>query len=322
MIHSERLLHIVLFGVLIFVAFFVSFSLTQAPSQAATGEVDVENVAPTVIGDPIVALGALGSEIYPDGIIDNLNAGATNRTIWVRGGVEDQNGFDDFYSVRVKLYRNDSACSSFDGNHCYANTTFGTCTLVPTGGSTIRGDYLCALPLRSWMDATDADAGADSDKHFILSVLVDDVDAASTTNTNRTFEVSSFVSVDIPSTIDFGTMSFNTSTTSATNVSQTLTNQGNVVQDITVSMTDSTMACSQSSTGIDRGNLRWSLTDVDYADSAEMTASTVDTEVNIAKRVSETVATTDSLFWNLFVPYGVEGTCSATITMMAKNGNL
>jgi hypothetical protein len=324
---NNQALHWILGAALMLVVVFVVGALLLAQSQAETAQVSIDNAVPTFVAAPVVSNTSQGSEAYAGspGTINNLTAGG-DRTIYIYGEVEDNNGQDDFSSISFSLNKTGTSCSSNgdnDPNHCYwnneANAGFGTCTFT-NDANPLRKDYECSVNLAAWTDATDADSGADSAKQFTLEVNVGD-GTTTATNSSRTFEVSSLASLSIPATVDFGTMALNTSTTSANNQAQVITQQGNVANDVKVSMTASEMNCSASTAGISRANMKWSLTDVDYGSATSITSSPVDTDIAVAKQLSPG-AVTKTLYWNLSVPYGVEGTCSSTVTMTAYNANL
>jgi hypothetical protein len=324
---NTKFLHGILGASLLLVTFFVVGTLLLYESQASEPEVEVGNEVPTFVADPVVATSSQGSEAYSGspGTINNLTAGS-DRTVYIYGVVEDLNGQDDFTAMDVGLYKTAITCAANgnnDPNNCYWNNDsdggVGACTFV-NNANTNRKDYECSFDLASWMDATDDNSGGDASNSWTLKVNVYD-ETATATNTNRTFEVSSLVSLNIGAVVDFGTLALNTSTTSASNYAQLHTQQGNIATDVKVSMTDATMNCSASTTGIDRENLRWALTDVDYGSGTAISSSPVDTDIAVAKRLTPS-APTKNLFWNISIPYGVEGTCSSTITMTAYNANL
>ena len=327
---NNQALHWILGASLLLIIVFVVGALLLAQSEAATGQVTITNALPTFVADPIISLNSQGVEAYAGSkaAISNLNAGG-DRTVYIYGKVEDNNGQDDFQSLEYVLKKTGTTCSQsdIDLNDCYYNSAVndgvGTCSFTDDANP-LRKAFECSVNLASWMDATGADSGADSAQSWVLEVTVGD-GGTPVTNSNRTFEVTSLSSLSIPASIDFGTMAHNTSTATATRPAgtiQTLTQQGNVANDVKVSMSQSEFGCSASTAGISRANLHWSLSDVDYnnADTA-ITNTAVDTNIAVAKQLTAT-ATTKALYWNLFVPYGVEGTCTSTITMTSFNANL
>jgi hypothetical protein len=324
---NNQALHWVLGAALLLIVVFVVGSLLMFQSQAETAQVLIENAVPTFVATPVVSNSSLGSEAYAGspGTINNLTAGG-NKAIYIYGEVEDNNGQDDFSAMSISLYKTGITCAANpnnDPNNCYwnnnSNSGVGTCTFT-NDANPLRKDYECTVNLAAWTDATDADSGADAGNQWYLKVTVGDGTTLAT-NTTRTFEVASLASLSIPATVDFGTMALNTSTTSANNQAQVITQQGNVANDVKVSMTDAEMNCSASTAGISRANMKWSLTDVDYGSATSITSSAVDTNLAVAKQLSAG-AVTKTLYWNLQVPYGVEGTCSTTVTMTAYNANL
>jgi hypothetical protein len=324
---NNQALHWVLGAALLLIVVFVVGALLLSNTMAATSQVEISNAAPTFVAAPVVSNTSQGVEAYSGspGTIGNLTAGG-DRTIYIYGEVEDNNGQDDFNAISISLYKTGITCAANpnnDPNNCYwnndSNAGVGTCTFT-NDANPLRKDYECSANLASWTDATDADAGSDAAKQWYLKVTVGD-GTTMATNTARTFEVSSLASLSIPATVDFGTMALNSVTTSANNQSQTITQQGNVANDVKVSMAGANMNCSASTAGIPRANLKWSVTDVSFDSGTAMTDTPVDTDLGVAKQISAS-AVTKPLYWNISIPYGVEGTCSSTVTMTAYNGNL
>jgi hypothetical protein len=324
---KDVLLHWALGLALIGIAIFVGMSLLLMDTEAATNQVSISNAAPTFVADPEIANTEEGTETYSSGTISNIISGSS-RDIYVKGQVEDLNGAEDIDYVKVNFYRSDTDCSSAtdrDMNTCYyrdATTDPLRCSYSSVEGNENRVAYTCRFTLYSWIDATDGDAGTDSDKHWVVSVYVEDDDGLNATSPSRTVEIASTTGLDIPTSISFGTMSINSQTT--TPVAQEITQQGNVAQDVTVRSSAAYFNCSNSTGGIPRENLHWSTNEVGWGSDGDTAISStiVDTDLAVGKRVHEFIAPTKELYWNIKIPSGVEGTCSSSVDVTAKNANL
>jgi hypothetical protein len=174
------------------------------------------------------------------------------------------------------------------------------------------------------MDATDAGAGADSSNNWIVSVAVNDGEGSTVSQASqRTLNVASALGLLPSPGIDFGTMSVGESTTTTTNVNQTVTNLGNVSQHVNVNMPDTAFTCPDSDVKIGRSDLKFRDTDGYYGNGdASITVTNQEAEIAVPKRTSEETAPTSTLYWGLSIPNGVEGTCTTLINMTGTNANL
>jgi len=310
---------------LLLIAVYVGGSLIFLQTQASTGEVVVENIGPTFVGSPEISTTIGGSEAYTSGTISNVIAGST-RDVFVKGQVQDLNGASDINFVKVKFYRNDATCNTIlnrDGNTCYYRdklTDPSRCSYSYLNEVTVQ--YTCKLTLFSWIDATDTTAGTDQDYYWVVDVYVEDDQGESDQDNSRSVEIASVTGLDIPPGIDFGTMAVDSQTSDP--ISQEITQQGNVIQDVTVLSGAEFFACSGSDIGIPIENLHWSTSQVGWGVEGDttITGDAYDTNLAVQKRVHEFIAPTKNLYWNLKIPDGVDGTCSATINVSAKNANI
>ena len=314
---QEAKIYRVLFAVALCVAvLFFMLTVVFLPTQAIDVDVEVGNSAPAFVGGPIFSETMYGDEIYAQNEVYNLRAGE-DANIYVRGVVQDSNGQSDIDYVNAYLYRSDldNTCAE-DGNNCYRMIG---CQLSDAPNP-LRQLYHCPLAMKYWMDATDTMAGSTYEAyHWQLEVVVVDIYGQSTTNTNRTLEVYSSVALDIPSTIDFGEMTLGSFTEYDENVEQTITQQGNVEQNVTVTAPDGKFFCEDGEIAIE--NLRWSLRDIgwDHNETTALSTKVVDTDLRVAKQTDDTTAPEKILYWNLSVPSGAGGSCSATVNILAKN---
>jgi hypothetical protein len=313
---AVQFIHFLLMSILVCLVSVFVFSGIYVTTHAIDAEVEVENTGPSFVSNPIFSVALRGSEIYSHNNINNLRFGE-EKDIYVWGTVQDQNGYTDIDYVKAYLYRSDldNTCPE-DGNKCYY---MYSCDITQ-GASEYQAIYSCPFSLKYWMDATDAMSGEDySDYYWQLEVVAVDLYGQSITNTSRTLEVYSSVSLDIPESIDFGSMSTGESTTRLTNVEQVITQYGNVEQNVTVTAPSGIFACESGDIPLD--HLKWSLSDVgyDHNQTTALSSEIVDTELRVQKQISEILAPTKTLYWNLSVPPGASGSCSVLIEILAKN---
>ncbi len=308
-------------GILLCVSsvFLVLSIVTYTYALELTASVTIANSAPEIVHGPIVSRERGGIERYSSGEISDLIVGG-EKYIYVEGIVEDLNGQGDISEVHAILHKNTltNSCSE-TGQKCIKNLG---CLLSPLM-DTERMAFSCKMVLPYFMDATDDHAGDEAGEHWIISVIAFDKKGALDIDQTREIEVRSLVGLNIPENISFGRRSMNTQTTSADNVSQVITKGGYVRQDFRVRMLGEGFTCSISELGIPRENMRWANTDIGYDDNgvSSMTEEFIDTDFGIEKRTHAT-GVTKPFYWNISIPYGVQGTCTASLDILAKNANL
>jgi hypothetical protein len=316
---SDKILHLIIGALLCVSVIFVSSSIWMMTQANSGVQVLVENMAPQIILGPVIAGQIGGVEVYSDNTLNNLISG-TSRIIYVEGLVQDLNGREDLANVTVVMHRSDnlSTCTE-SAEKCIKNTN----CLLTNVVNPYRKAFSCLLSLPYYMDATDDSAGPHSSLNWKVTAIVTDDNGAAAIDNSRAIEVRSLVSLDIPNTISFGDRDMNSVTTSSDNLAQTITQWGNVRQDLRVKMTTDGFFCTGSDIGIPRSSMKWALTDIgfDSPSSTAVASSYVDTNFAITKRTSS-AAVTKNFYWNLSIPYGVSGSCSATLDILAKNANL
>lgn len=308
-------------GALILIGIFVSILLVSVNSQAdsVTTQTTVTNVAPTV--DTLV-LKDNGSTVSSGGTL-SLNAGTTE-TVTITGTVSDDNGVGtsfasgDLADLEGELYLTSlgtAGCAggSTDNNGCYFTNGGGTCSLGSVVDSTTL-NYTCTFSMQYYADGTLTGATAPSDT-WTASVKVLD-DSTSNATSTQTFEVGTLLALSIPSTIDYGTLAREQSTTNTNNIEMSITQYGNDQADVEVSGT--TMTCSVVGT-ITAGQQKWSLTDLSAGAGGvtALTGSAVDTNFGLGYRTSDSTALTKTLYWGIIMPAVASGTCSGTNTITA-----
>jgi len=301
--------HTILGGALVCIGLFAVFSLVMIHSYAETTQVTIINFPPSVSSIIMSSTGTTDlTDDYSGGTINDLVAGST-KSVWVNGVVTDPNGEDDITTVDLVFYRDDKGTScGTDKNDCYKITE---CTFDTSYGTTDEASYSCPLDIYFFTDST-VGGGTATENHWVTSVTVQD--DATNSFSFITKEMGLLLALDIPSTIDFGTMALGAGTTNDTNIEQTITQQGNDVADVTLVMTDAEMSCSVRGS-VPRESIEWSATDSSYGDASshDLTGISTDTDIGVGYRTSDGTALTRKLYWNIKIPSsGVEGICSST----------
>jgi hypothetical protein len=307
---NSSFFHWLMGGALALIGLFVTASLVLINSQALQNvnmTANVPNSAPTI--DTVYASTAANGET------DNFGSGvvlvsASTKDVHINGHVSDANGYQDITTVSLVFYRsgvtNGSSCTA-DNNDCYQNAS---CTLSSGSGNT--EDYDCLVSLQFYTDGTDASSQYAA-QNWIAQVTVDDGTTTDVDST-KTVEVNTLLSLTIPD-IDFGNLTADTSTTADNNAEQTVTQAGNDSGDLEVSMTADGLTCATRGT-IPKANVKWSLTDVAYAEGASLTGSAVDTNFALAERTIDGTPKTKIMYWNIATGDS-EGACTGTVQMTA-----
>lgn len=297
------------------IAFFVVMALVLIQSQAVNVNtaVSIENVDPTVESIYFNDTAFVASDGYPGGTINTLVAGST-KTIYVNGVVEDLNGRDDIIGVALVFYRSSvsggSACAS-DKNQCYLDAVCDT----QTNADSSQYDYSCQIQLSYFIDSTSA-GGAYPFDNWVAEVSVSD--GVATGSDQETKEVQTLLALNVPSSVDFGTLSLGDETSSENNQAMVVTQRGNDEADVEVS-SSAAMSCTINGT-IPVANQQWSLTDIGYGASgtAALSGTPTDTNLYVDYQTDEATAPTETVYWNIAIPSGgVEGTCSGATTIAA-----
>lgn len=265
---------------------------------------------PTVESVFISASANAKTDAYSGGVINDLVAGST-RTIHINGVVQDLDGRDDISAVDVVFRRSGvtggSNCSA-DNNDCYI---LNGCTLTDNADMNQK-EYDCPLAIEFFADSTDS-GGRFPNENWIVEVTVTD-GISNTTDNSVTKEMQTLLALNIPTSINFGTLGLGEKTTNLNNVEYTVIQHGNDEADLQVSMSDSGLACSGRGE-IPRSNIEWALTNVGHSDTAsnDLTSSLTATNLNLPYKDQDSGNTQATLFWNIEIPpSGLEGTCSGS----------
>ncbi len=307
-------LHWILGAALILIGLFVTVSLVGTSSQADTvnTQTNVTNHSPTVEDVFINTSQWAFSDGFGSGTLNVVPGGA--ETIWINGNVRDQNGGGDIDDVSVEFYRTtmSTGCAP-DSNYCY--TANGCSTQNDTEGDLEVLEYSCTFNLDYWTDSTSTGGTAPSDD-WTTTVTVTDNAGSTGSDSSVTKEIGTTLSLDIPTTINFGTLSKGQKTTSLNNQTHVITQRGNDEADVEVSSA-SDMTCTNTGT-IPVANQEWSLTDEDHSDAsmADLSGSATDTNLGVGYKTSGDVS--KNLHWNIELPASdISGTCTGTVTVTA-----
>ena len=254
------------------------------------------------------------------GQIDDYSSGtitpnsSTIKTIHINGTVSDDDGESDIASVNTTFYKseisNQENCSE-DNNNCYKNSS---CSLSYVSSTTQK--YNCQIDLQYFIDSTD-ESGRFPNEHWITHIKVIDTLSASSTDNTTTKEIASVLSLNIPSTINYGTLNLGDQTTSENNIDTLIIQQGNTESDIMVS--GENMICSEIGS-IPLSNQKWSIGDIGYShpNATPLTSTPTLANIYVGYLDDDSGTSSKSLYWNIGIATSsLKGTCSSTSTITA-----
>ena len=305
----------------------VATVIIRSEAESVPASVLVPEAIPFVVS-ALTSNSAFGSEGYPDGIVNTLVSGGT-KTIYITGDVQDDNGQQDIAAVGIVFYRSGvdggSDCVENNANDCYV---MDHCDLTTSGIPTeTQQRYSCPVPLQYYADGTMA-GGEFPDENWIAAVTVADSTGGSFTDRSFVREMQTLLAVDLPSSVQYGTLSLGASTDESSEAEMFAGQLGNDEADIEVSYSTDpgsptyggTMDCVHTggSGSIPSGNQQWSLVPNHYGGSGSYGLTDVPAvaATNIGYRHGENP--TKPLYWNIRIPSsGVSGLCTGVITMSA-----
>jgi len=283
---------------LLVLALCFALGATKAFADTATGQVTLNNAAPSV------GTVTLWNQAGVDAAI-TLTAGSTV-TVTANVTVTDTNGGSDISSAAATLYHSTSTSAGADDENIHL--TNGTCTVgTPSGNDAVA---TCQFTMNymalggTWtanITATDASAATGSGTD------------ANTANDLAGLDVAE-------ANVNFGAMDLSTNSSSAQ--ATTVKNAGNVQIDSQFSGT--TYSCTSGTIPV--GNTRCSQSTGNYDSmSVDLTTSpATDAAFNLGVRgvaTSNGADSTKSEYWTIKIPAsGVGGSCSDTITIGAVAG--
>jgi hypothetical protein len=230
--------------------------------------------------------------------------------------VTDTNGCSEISSVTAQFSfasstsEADGSTCSYDSQTCYiahsctATTTGDTCD----GGGDTSVEYDCKFEI--WYPArpTDASSPGLSDAiWYVTATSSDGTDTGTATNTAETIDVTTLNSLDVTSSIGYGSVSAGADT-GGTNQSITHTNTGNTAIDNEISgdvMCTDYSTCAEDSFTQDQQ--KFDTSDVTYASLTNTLAATTSPatiELDLATTSSTSTNPTDTTFWGIAIPSG------------------
>lgn len=231
----------------------------------------------------------------------DLSAGST-KAITCNATFSDADGWANVSSVNATLW---DVAASAEGNADDSNDhyTNASCS-IGTNTSESDAPATCTFDLQYY-----ANNGT-----WTCKIRAYDAAASGTNQTNTT--INTLLALNIPSTINFGTMSLGDTSTNTTENETSVENYGNVLIDVDLSGDD--MSCSSGTIPV--GNIKYSDTDnTAYASMTALTTSATTLNLNVAQRTNG--VSTKTTYWKIQIPStGVGGSCTNTITFTAVAG--
>jgi hypothetical protein len=261
-------------------------SATGTIPQGTSTAYTVANATPTVSS----------VELNNEGDIYLIEGSVTSTQI--TGTISDNNGDADISTGTAKAYPTDvgaSGCTSQNDNTCYYNIS---CTLETASGDTSR-NATCTISI--WYHAnptgTSTPWAAETWKATLQGQ--DDNNATGTGETGVGIEMIPLAALDITTgEIAYGTLSPNQQRD--VNVTSTVAATGNCALDNNLSGTDMTGPDT-----ITVDNQKYATTTGSYGSTgAQLSTSTVEFELELAKTTNHTSTSTKNIYWGLNVPGG------------------
>ena len=285
-----------LFIVGVFIVLASIFSINQVLADTSSGNVSINNAAPTV--------GTVELLDSDAGTIQ-LTAASDTNSITCNATLTDNNGYSDIDSANATFFHSTSShTASDDKNVHYKNTS---CAL--TGGSGVNVLATCSINFEH--EATNGT--------WSCNMTIGDGSALGSNIDTNTIDTLAALEVT-EGEINFGSLSLGANSSSAQNI--TVINDGNIQIDSRFSGTNYT--CGIGSIAV--GNTRYNVTAGDYDNmSTDLTESAVtqtDFDLGIeGVATSEDTNSTKNEFWTIKIPTtGVGGSCNDTITVVAIAG--
>lgn len=250
---------------------------------------------------------------------------SSTTTFNITGLLADNNTCADISSATSSAYSTEigsSACTSQNDNNCYYNLSCGE--LETCGGGSDTNRYAtCTVDI--WYHANPTGTGTPWDSYSWESYIQakDDNAAYGEATSSAVVEMNDLLGIGVSTTV--ATLSFGSispgSDSGDIDATTTILATGNSALDTNLSgegLIDS------SSRMIDIQNQEYSTTTYDsYGSGADLTTSTVEFELELAKTTSRSSTSTSNIYWGLAVPAGtVAGTYQGTTTIAAVKDEL
>ncbi len=232
------------------------------------------------------------------------------------GTISDDNGSDDIATVQGKLYRSGVAnaenCTPND-NNCYADAD---CTLSNCAGTSCTAT--CTINMQFHTDPTDTGSSYAAQYWKGWLQATDDQSTTGTGDSTAEIEVLTLMTIEVTSSITYGTL---TAGGSRSDVTTVITNTGNTaITDLTLTgeqMCTDFPTCSGSL--ILPNQQQYSLSPFTYGTGSSLTATPTIVTVNITKPTSSPSNQSSTLYWGIEIPTGkVPGDYSGRTTVDAS----
>ena len=305
---SETQTHLFLGTCLFFTALFLCLSFVLYFSRAAsvTSRVTITGSAPHVVE---VHVNTVDSSSLSDATVITPTPGTT-KTVYVNGLITDAAGVPNISVMNATFARSGVTCAlsgvNDDNNDCYHQAA---CT-VGTENFVHQIPFSCSFAVAYYADATSG--GTYSAGNWIATAHVQNLEALSD-SASTTTEMNQLVAIDVPTTLDFGSLAPGESTTVDNNQAMLITQNGNVAVDVNVSGT--AMSCSILGS-IPQNDISYNLSDLSTGTAVTGSLVTL-TDFNLLTRTSDSTPMTKNLYWNLTVPLGASGSCTGSVTVTA-----
>lgn len=229
----------------------------------------------------------------------------TTTSISVTGIVTDDDSYQDLTSVKVAVYKVGTICAvagDADNDDCYFWTDSAPDVDVScTGASDTTYAVSHDFDIQYYADGgtweatvTPADGGA------------------GTPDTSAGVTLNDLQSLDVSSTISYGSVAAGSNSTG--DHTATVTNTGNVAIDTKISGT--VMSCTIGEIPI--ANQEYALTTFSYGVGTDLSVTATDWNLELAAPADDTAPITDTTYWQVGVPNGTAGTCSGTNTIITR----
>jgi len=246
---------------------------------------------------------SLTSLTLNDGQDISLLPGATT-TVYATGTVTDLNGYADITTATGTFYRSGvaggAACTA-DNNNCYISGP-SLCEFTSCSGNSCVVE--CRADIYFHADPTDVGSAYDGQEWFAF-LEVEDSSAGYDFDTSLGVEMNTLRAIDVDGAIDYGSVAVS-SDTGATNASTSILNEGNVEINIEIQGTDLSDGIASV---IPANQQKFATSTFTYSAcvSCGLVSSTtpVELDVDLGKPTVDTPPVSDSVYWGIAVPYGI-----------------
>ncbi len=271
------------------------FSKTlEVNADTSTASVVITNATPQISGATINS----GSAI-------TLTEGATT-SVSITGTVSDNNSCRDLISVKIAIHKEGEICTSasdaLNSDICYFYEDTSPSTDVSCS-SMFDSTYVAQASFDVYYYA---DPG-----NWLVTITAGDSSSSEGTGDSSTVVLNSLMSLDVTSSIDYG--SIFVGATSSSDNTVTVTNTGNSEIDFSVSGSDAT--CTTGTIPVE--NQEFSLSSFNYGLGANLSNSPTNIDSDLIAPAYNSIPISDIVYWQIEVPSAVAGSCTTSVTFTA-----